>query len=112
MMSDYKRCVKICDETDYSDVNSVKKHNDSVSEMREIVKKSANNQKLFTELCFLLDDTRCAGWLSFQFLELCNVNKDIEGKCLIIIEEITKSSGVKKMGAQMWLKQYHKNRLA
>ena len=113
MIDEYRECVRICAEIEYSDITSVKRSNKAVDKMYQIVEK-ANNEGVgaIADLATLLDEPDCAKWLAHQLVEKATITKEIENKCFAIVEVLAKGDGPDAFGEQAWLEEHrdHGNR--
>ncbi len=107
MIEEYKKFSEICENTDYSNKQSVKKHNKAVNGMYKIIEKVAQKgQSSVDKISQLLDDKISRKWVAFQLLEKVQVTSDIELKCLSIIEDIASGDGAEAMGSRIWLDEW------
>ena len=103
----YRECAATCQETDYGDKSSVRRHNRAARTMYEIVGAAVRND-VISAFVPLLDDPVCSKWLAHQLLEKADVDAEVEQRCLRIIEALAASDSADAMGEQIWLRDYKK----
>lgn len=81
--------------------------------MRNIVKKAAKKgNEAIVGLLPLLNEPTTANWLAFQILELADVNRFTEARCLSIIKSIAAGEGIEAMGSKTWLDRWEAKRIS
>jgi len=111
MIEEYRACAAICAETNYSNKQSVRKHNQAVGKMYKIINVAiSQGQEHVKALIPLLDEPLCAKWLAHHLLEKTIVEHGIEQKCLAIIESLASGNGPDASGEKFWLKNYRENK--
>ena len=106
----YKHLTEVCARTNYAEKNSVKKHNQSVKMMYEIVnsllEKYGENGVVEFEKLLLVKENKTNVWASVHLLEKLNPEKEAEKEALKIIREISKGKDTDALGFQYWLKNW------
>jgi len=103
MMEEYKKCVGICSQIDYSNKKTINENNKAVTKMYSILNNIKNtNEENIQYFYQLLDDELAGKWFSHQLLELFIVDSKVEKKALTIIKKLSK----KELGEKYWLKDY------
>ncbi|WP_286339595.1 hypothetical protein [Ferrimonas sp. YFM] len=103
-MSRYIELVKVTEKTEYGERKSVQSTNAAVDEMYAIVR-AATNDELET-LYELLNHSSAKRWLAHQLIECHQLPKNIENKCIEIVESLAKEDSIESFGEEMWLQEW------
>ena len=97
----------VCSETDYSEPSSVKRNNQAVDRMYEIVNSLVGDDSIL-EFSKLLDESNynVNEWAAIHMLEKLDLDRKIERKALRIIKSVAKGNSAKAMGFESWLKRF------
>jgi hypothetical protein len=110
LIEEYKTLTRNCYQVDYSDKKAVKKNNDSVTRMYQIVE-TINNEfgtEGILKLKPLLDvvDFRTDLWTATHLLEKVTLDKGTEKKALNIIERVAAGDDTTALGFRYWIKDW------
>ena len=71
MIDEYRNCARICALVEYGDKESVKRNNQAVSRMYEMVQRVAiEGAEEIKKLAMLLDEPESSKWLAHQLVEI------------------------------------------
>lgn len=111
LIDEYLALTAICAETNYDDITSVKRHNNSVKRMYEIVMAVGSGQAdvSIEQFSALLDiaENKTNIWVAAQLLEKVKTDQVIEAKALSIIHQVAKGDGAEALGFTLWLKKWN-----
>lgn len=106
----YKQLAEICMNTDYADKKSVRKHNQSVNKMDEIVNNMlenfGENGLIEFEKLLLVEENKTNIWASVHLLQKLNPHKTAEAEALKILRKISQGDDAEALGFQFWLKDW------
>jgi hypothetical protein len=106
LLSEYVLCAEICNNTDYSINAEVKKHNDSVERMYQIVSEvNLMGEESINQFTQLLNDSNTSKWLAHQLIEKAIISEKLKTKCIDIIKELAKENSANGLGEKIWLQQ-------
>ena len=107
LVEEYKGLTKNCYQVDYSNKKALKKNNDSVKRMYEIIETVKNEFAAdgILELASLLDDEnyRTNLWIATQLLENVTLDKQTEEKAFRIVEKVAKGDDILALGYRYWI---------
>lgn len=110
LIEEYKTLPQFCDQLNYSDEAAIKKNNHSVKRMRKIV--GIINSKYgaggIHKLKPLLDieEHKTNLWIATHLLEAADVDEPLEQKALEIINRVSATDPMLKIGYEHWMKLY------
>ena len=110
LVEEYKGMIRNCYQIDYGDKKTVKKNNDSVTKMYQIIE--TINREFGTEgilkLKPLLDivDFQTDLWTATHLLEKATLDKETEKKALSINEKVAAGDDALALGYQYWMKDW------
>jgi hypothetical protein len=110
LIEEYKKLPRNCYHVDYGDKKAVKRNNDSVTRMYQIIE-TINNEfgtEGILKLEPLLDtvDFQTNLWIATHLLEKVSLDKETEKKALSIIEKVAAGDDVLALGYQYWIKDW------
>lgn len=110
LIEEYKNLTKNCFHVDYSDKKAVKRNNDSVTRMYQIIE-TINNEfgtEGILKLKPLLDvtDFQIDLWIATHLLEKSSLDKETEKKALTIIEKVAAGDDALALGYQYWIEDW------
>jgi hypothetical protein len=106
LISEYISCSKVCEQTDYENDSSIKKHNQSADRMYEIVEEIKSfGDNAISQLAELLNHPVSSKWLAHQLIEKSSINDELRQKCINIIRQLAKENTPNGFGEKMWLKE-------
>ena len=110
LVEEYKGLTKNCYQVDYSNKKALKKNNDSVKRMYEIIETVKNEFAAdgILELASLLDDenNRTNLWIATQLLEKVALDKQTEEKAFRIVEKVAKGDDILELGYRYWINDW------
>ena len=110
LVEEYKGLTKNCYQVDYSNKKALKKNNDSVKRMYEIIETVKNEFAVdgILELASLLDDenNRTNLWIATQLLEKVTLDKQTEEKAFRIVEKVAKGDDILALGYRYWINDW------
>ena len=110
LVEEYKGLTKNCYQVDYSNKKALKKNNDSVKRMYEIIETVKNEFAAdgILELASLLDDEnyRTNLWIATQLLENVTLDKQTEEKAFRIVEKVAKGDDILALGYRYWINDW------
>jgi hypothetical protein len=114
LIDEYKEMVKNCHQVDYEDKKALKRNNDSVTRMYDIIDKVRKEfgDDGIEEFKKLLDiqDYRTNLWAATHLLEKTTLDKSTEDKALSIIENIASGDDATALGSRYWIKDWKSKR--
>ncbi len=110
LIEEYKSLTRNCYHVDYGDKKAVKRNNDSVTRMYQIVE-TINNEfgtEGILKLKPLLDiaDFQINLWIATHLLEKVSLDTQTEKKALDIIERVATGDDALALGYQYWIKDW------
>jgi hypothetical protein len=106
LISEYISNSKVCEQTDYKNDSSIKKHNQSVDRMYEIVEEIKSlGDNAISQLAELLNHPVSSKWLAHHLIERVSIADDLKKKCIHIIRNIAKDNTPNSLGEKMWLEE-------
>jgi hypothetical protein len=106
LISEYVSCCEICEQTDYQNQPSVKKHNQSVNRMYEIIKAiSLLGDNAISKLTELLNHPVASKWLAHHLIEQLNITNELKQRCINTIRQLAKDNSPEGLGEKMWLEE-------
>jgi hypothetical protein len=110
LIDEYKNLTRNCYRVDYGDKKAIKRNNDSVTRMYQIVE-TINNEfgtEGISKLKPLLDtvDFQTDLWIATHLLEKVSLDKETEKKALSIIEKVAAGDDALALGYQYWIKDW------
>ena len=111
LIEDYKKQTNICFNTNYSEKDSINKHNKAISKMMMIID-LVNNHQDITKFYDLLNDKehKTNLWVSIHLIEKTKLDKKNKEKALKIISKYSKGNDSEAMGLREWLKEHKSNK--
>ncbi len=101
-IEEIENLVVQCLGTDYSEPQSVSKHNATVDKIRELVDNIKNEEMILQ----LLDNKNTSSWAAFQSLEAPEkCSKKVFNKSINVLKVILKKDVLESMAAEMLLKK-------
>jgi len=103
---------------DYSDMEAVRRSNNSSDRMRAIVHKVvAMGQDAVNSFAIVLEEEPAALWAAHQLVELAELDSTTLLRCFKRVELArtqaeAEGQGATAMGEEMWLKEWRANKLA
>lgn len=109
-IEEYKQLAEICANTEYAEKKSVRKHNQSVNRMYEIVNSLLENfggsGLVEFEKLLLVKENRTNVWAAVHLLEKLSPSKMAEDEALKIIRKIAEGDNAEALGFQYWLEEW------
>jgi len=106
LILEYINSCEICEYTDYQSKSSVKRHNQSVDRMYEIVEEikslGDNATHQFAEL---LNHPVSSKWLAHHLIEKVSISEELKYKCINIIRKLAMDNSQTGLGEKMWLEE-------
>jgi hypothetical protein len=104
---EYKALVEVTNAVDYSDKRTVRRSNNAVKRMYQLVRSAEHDGPgAIRELAQLLDDPGAACWLAHQLVECATLPSAVEDRCFAIVEKLAKDEGPEGLGEQWWLDEW------
>lgn len=110
LIEEYKTLSRNCYQVDYGDKKAVKRNNQSVTRMYQIIETLKNEfgTEGIAKLKPLLDitDSKTDLWIATHLLEKVSLDNETEKKALSIIEKMAGGDDVLALGYQYWIKDW------